>query len=80
MLADIRVKTFQMPAKIRSFVKEDPDGSFDIIVNEYLSEERRRKVLAHEIDHINHQDLDCEDPADEIEARRHERREKHGTF
>lgn len=73
-MAVIRVKTFKMPARIRSFVKEDPDGSYDIIVNECLSEERRMKALAHEIDHINHDDLESEEPTDEIEARTHERR------
>lgn len=72
-MAVIRVKIYQMPARIRSFIKEDPDGSYDIIVNEYLSDEGRRKALAHEMDHIKNYDLQCEDPADEIEAVRHER-------
>lgn len=59
-----------MPGTIRSFVRENPDGSYNVFINECLSEEAREQRLIHELKHIYHDDFqECN--VDEIEDIRH---------
>lgn len=71
-MCDIYTYCMPMPARIKSFVRENPDGSYTIVLNDIYSYEDRLKRYAHEVAHIMHGDLNESDQsADEIESKAH---------
>lgn len=59
-----------LPPKIRSFARENEDGSYTVVLNSRLSAETVTEAYQHEVDHINGDDFDGGD-TDKIEKARH---------
>ncbi len=53
----IFIREIKMPLTIRAFTVPDANGDFNIYINEGLSEEAKRKSLAHEQNHIKRNDF-----------------------
>jgi hypothetical protein len=53
-------------------VHENSDDSYTILVNSRLNFERQQAAVRHELDHIDHGDIDSTMSADEIEKMRNE--------
>ena len=70
IIYDIYTKVIAMPGTIRSFVRENPDGSYNIFINECLSDSAKEDRLCHELAHIYNNDFDERD-VDELEAKMH---------
>lgn len=62
------VRLVAMPPSVRGVVLPNDDGTYTIIINSVLPEERRREVLEHELAHIKKDHLYSEDPIRIIEA------------
>ena len=43
---------YNLPSTVKGFVHEDTDGNYTIFINDNLSDEAKRKTLAHEMNHI----------------------------
>lgn len=63
----IFIREIKMPLTIRAFTLPDANGDFNIYINENLSEEAKRKSLAHEKKHIKRSDFTSPLPAWMIE-------------
>lgn len=61
------VRQIKMPLTIRAFTVPDENGDFNIYINENLSDEAKRKSLAHEKCHIRKNDFQSPLTAREIE-------------
>lgn len=73
-MGDFFYRLIRMPGGCRGFVLEDPDGNYNVYINECLSDEQKRITARHELDHIRHGDLHKEDPAHIIESQERERK------
>ncbi len=62
-----------MPTTIRGFVRENPDGTYTIVINARLSRDEQYEIYLHERNHIIFGDLDSTD-TDAVERRNHETR------
>lgn len=62
----VRIK--KLPIHIKAFVLPDEEGDYNIYINEYLSEDAKRKSLAHELRHIAQGDCYSDKSAREIEV------------
>ena len=51
------VRQIKMPLTIRAFTLPDANGDFNIYINQDLSDEAKRKSLAHEDLHIENNDF-----------------------
>lgn len=60
-----------MPCTIRSFVVENLDMSFTIIINSRIGKEQQLKAYAHEIKHIKNGDYCKNNSVDVIEFNAH---------
>lgn len=67
---DVYVREIAMPATIRSFVRENPDGSYNVFINECLSDASKEVRLCHELAHIYNMDFEPRD-VDALEAQMH---------
>ena len=59
-----------VPFPVRStggMVMPNDDGTYSVYINALLSEDRQRKALKHELDHIINGDFYNEKPIEEIE-------------
>lgn len=56
-----------MPGGCRGFVVEDEEGDFNIYINKDLSDERKQKTAAHELEHIRRGDLSSDLAAHALE-------------
>ena len=72
MRTDTRVVYEDLPTTIGGCVKET-DGFYTIILNSRMSHERNQESYLDEIDHIEHDALDQDRSADEIEMESHRR-------
>lgn len=63
-------KLEDMPTKIRSFVRENANGDYTVVLNAKLSAESQRERYRHELRHIERGDID-EQETDKIEAAAH---------
>lgn len=70
IIYDVYVTVIAMPGNIRSFVRENPDGSYNIVINECLSDAAREERLCHELAHIYNSDFE-ERNVDLLEAQMH---------
>lgn len=68
---DHNVLLVDLPTTIYSFVRQNPDGSYTIVLNARLSAEDRLRHYRHELEHIENHDFESEETADEIEYRAH---------
>ncbi len=51
------IRQIKMPLTIRAFTIPDANGDFNIYINENLSNEAKKKSLAHEKYHIENNDF-----------------------
>ena len=72
-MEEINILLMDLPTTIYSFVRENPDGSYTIVLNARLSAEDRARHYDHEMGHINNHDFEKEISADEIEVIAHRR-------
>ena len=63
----ISVVLMDLPTTVRGFVRENPDGSYTIVINARMSIDMQRVALQHELRHIQRGDLDSLDDIDQIE-------------
>lgn len=61
------IREIKMPLTIRAFTVPDENGDFNIYINESLSDEAKRRSLAHEEKHIQRNDFQSCALAREIE-------------
>lgn len=61
------IREIKMPLSIRAFTVPDENGDFNIYINESLSDEAKRRSLAHEEKHIQRNDFQSYALAREIE-------------
>ena len=71
---EIFVYIIAMDPLIKEQVVANPDGTFSIFINDYLSPERKIKAYNHALSHINNGDFDKNTDVDIIEY------EAHGAF
>lgn len=78
---EIYVRVVPMPCCLHGFVKEDPDGDYNVYIREEDSRETQLDTLEHELAHIRlghlqrDRDLEvCESEADEAMKRAQRRR------
>ena len=67
------VRLYDMPVSIKSYVRENADDSYTIVINSRLSREQQKICYRHELEHINRLDFYARKCADEIENERHGR-------
>jgi DNA integrity scanning protein DisA with diadenylate cyclase activity len=63
---DVCLSCEPMPMNIRSLIKRVGDCNC-IVINDYLSDEAKKKAFKHEIDHLLKNDLDSNKSVKEIE-------------
>lgn len=73
-MGDILAVIIDLPTTIYSFVRENPDGTYTIVINARLSAEDRARHYLHEVRHIMENDFEKEQTADEIEYHAHKNR------
>ena len=54
-------RLIDLPGGVRGFTMEDPDGDFNIYINQNLSEDIIDQTVRHELQHIKDGDLDAEE-------------------
>jgi len=64
--ADVYVNVVPLPGRVKGLIKAVPDGEL-ILINEYLSEKAKAEALAHELRHLNRDDLYNGQPVQEVE-------------
>ncbi len=65
------VQLMDLPPSIKGFARNNPDGSYTIILNSRLNLETQRKSMEHELEHIKRGDFYSGLVADQIEKERH---------
>jgi hypothetical protein len=68
---DLVVRYENMPTSVQSLIRENPDMSFTIIMNSRCSRKANIDAYWHELGHLEHDDLNRDDPTDQIEAEAH---------
>ena len=58
-----------LPPHVRAFTVLDPQGDYNVYINERMSYEQRLRSFAHEKRHIDNGDFASEQRATEIERR-----------
>ncbi len=56
-MSKVFVRQIKMPLTVRAFTLPDANGDFNIYINEDLSDEAKKKSLAHEKKHIARNDF-----------------------
>ena len=66
--SDYYVREIPFPNyRVGGMVMPNDDGSFSVYINANLSQERKKKALDHELDHIENYDFYNRKPITEIE-------------
>lgn len=68
---ETQVILMDLPSHVRSFVKNNKDGSHTIVLNSCLCREVQQEAYLHELEHIEHDDFRAVESAGEIETVRH---------
>ena len=58
-----------IPTALKAFTRENPDGSYTIVLNSRMSYDTQLRAYRHEIEHINNGDHDRSDSVDKIERK-----------
>ena len=66
---DVFVRLISMPTTISGFVRENPDQTYTIMLNDKMDFETQRECYAHEVRHIENRDLESSENVDVIELR-----------
>lgn len=67
----ITCKLTDMPPKVRSFVRENDVDDYTVVINARLSRETQLRVLRHEVQHLEHDDISSKEAVDRIETYAH---------
>lgn len=68
---DVIIRYENMPTTLQSFVRENPDMSVTVVMNARCSRKANIAAYWHEIKHLDRDDLNSKDPADQIEQECH---------
>lgn len=68
---NVFVYIIAMDPLIKEQVVSNPDGTFSVFINDYLSPERRLKAFNHALSHIKNGDFDRNEDVDIIECKAH---------
>ena len=69
----VTTRLYDLPTRIKSFVKKNGDDSLTIVINSRLSYDCQRECYKHELAHIQNDDFDTCMSVDEIEVEAHRR-------
>lgn len=67
-MIDAIVREIKMSMTYEGFIKVDPDGIFNIYINEDLSDWRKRRAIKHEVEHAQNGDFESYLPVELLEA------------
>lgn len=70
-MEQINVQYYNLPCTIASFVRENEDLSYTVVLNSRQTREQNIEAYAHEVRHITGHDLESEDNVDIIEQDAH---------
>lgn len=56
-----------MPYTVRAMILPDPEGDYNVYVNDHLSDDAKEKAIAHELRHIQRNDTASEEDIKTIE-------------
>lgn len=62
MREDVFVRLISLPPTVKGVTAPNPDGTYSVYINSYLSFELQQKTLKHELYHIEHDHLYNNDP------------------
>lgn len=65
----IIVRLMPMPPSLRGVTIPDPDGNYNIYINQNLAYEMQRKTYLHELEHIEKGHFNSDKPVSEIESK-----------
>lgn len=68
---NVFVYIIAMDPLVKEQVVSNPDGTFSVFINDYLSHERRIKAYNHALSHIRNGDFDKNADVDSIECEAH---------
>ena len=68
-MKEIVVRLMRLPSHVRAFTVLDPQGDYNVYINEDMSYEQRLRSFAHEKRHIENDDFASDLCATEIERR-----------
>ena len=71
MIQDVNCKLVSLPATIKSYVVQNSDMSYTILLNNRLTHEQNMLCYAHEMSHIINHDFDKNADINEIERNAH---------
>jgi len=71
MMTEVRTVLQDLPNAIRGFTVLDENGDPTIVLNARCSTESNQRTYKHELEHIQNNDFQSYESADEIEARAH---------
>lgn len=60
-----------MPPKVHEAVTLNEDGSYSVFINACINRESQQDAYLHAMEHISSNDFYCNESADEIEYRTH---------
>ena len=66
-MPQVFIRTIPLPYKVHGLVTPNDDGTYNIYLNEHLSEETCRRYLTHELAHISGDHLYDARPVEELE-------------
>lgn len=77
---NIFVRLTSLPTTINGFVRENPDQSYTVVINDKISFQAQRECYRHELRHIRNRDLEGRN-ADAVELKNsHKKGDNYGTF
>ncbi len=72
----VTTRLYDLPTRIKGFVRKNSDETYTIVINSRISYESQLECYKHEMGHIENGDFDKDIPVDEIEAEAHRRDRK----
>lgn len=66
-MEEVIVRYINLPCTVRGFVREDPDGNYNIYINARLSYDMQQETIEHELRHVRNRDFSNDLSIAEIE-------------
>ncbi|NMB40608.1 MAG: hypothetical protein GX996_01550 [Firmicutes bacterium] len=63
------IRLINLPATVRGLTVTDPDGNYNVYINQNLAYEMQLKTVKHESNHIKNNDLYSNEPVIVLESR-----------
>lgn len=64
---NIFVRLTSLPTTINGFVRENPDQSYTVVINDRISLRAQRECYKHELKHIQRRDTEKDESVDAVE-------------